>query len=182
MSSPPRLSSTLPPSTFVTAMAWISLAMGVLGVVSGLMQALMLPWLRPDTMLQPLQQAGVELPPALIWVFGHLQVLNLLSLLSSALFTWVSWGLLQRREWARQGFIGFLLLGALGGFGGLLLFGRAVDWMNRQGGDIDPVLASMQYAMWIVLLGSAVLVAALHGWIAWKLCRPAVRTEFHGHG
>ncbi|MFT4255466.1 MAG: hypothetical protein QM599_00635 [Pseudoxanthomonas sp.] len=181
MSVPPRLPAAASRSAFVTVMAWISLAMGALGVASGLMQALTLPLLRPETMLQPLQQAGVELPPALLWMFAHLQALNLLSLLSSALFAWVSWGLLQRREWARLAFIAFLLLGALGGFAGAALFGHVIEWMNRQGGDIDPMLASMQRAMRAVLWVCALLVAALHGWIAWKLCQPAVRAEFRGN-
>ncbi|MFT3761543.1 MAG: hypothetical protein QM761_02820 [Pseudoxanthomonas sp.] len=187
MPSPPRLPSATPAqSGLVTAMAWISMAMGGLGVASGLVQAPLLPLLRPEAMLQPLQQAGFELPPALHWMFGHLQMLNLLSLLSSALFAWVSWGLLKRREWARLGFIAFLGLGAVGGCAGAVLFGRVVEWVNRQGGadggGIDPMLASMQHAMQASLVVSAFLVVVLHGWIAWKLCTREVRAEFRSAG
>ncbi len=91
MIPPPVAPPALPArSSFVTGMAWISIALGVLGAVSGLLQAAMLPALPLDAMMQSLAGAEMTLPPALAWLFSHLQLLNLLSLLSSALFAWVS--------------------------------------------------------------------------------------------
>lgn len=164
-------------SSFVTVMAWISIALGVLGAVSGLMQAALLPALPVEAMLQPLEGTDASLPPALAWMFGHLQLLNLLSLLSSALFAWVSWGLLKRREWGRLGFIGFLVLGALAGFIGAAWFGHVLDGIGG-GEDIDPMLQSLQSAMRTMMWLGAVAVALLHGGIVWKLCSPAIRAEF----
>lgn len=164
-------------SSFVTVMAWISIALGALGAISGLMQAAMLPMLPIDTMLQPLDEAGMALPPALAWMFGHLQLLNFLSLLSSALFAWVSWGLLKRREWGRLGFIAFLVLGALAGIAGAAWFGHVFDGLG--GGDnVDPLLQSLQSAMRTMMWLGAAAVALLHGAIVWKLCTPQIRGEF----
>lgn len=169
-------------SPFVTAMAWISIALGALGAVSGVIQAAVLPALPIDAMLQQLEGADAALPPALAWVFGHLQSLNLLSLLSSALFAWVSWGLLKRREWGRLGFIAFLALGALAGIVGAAWFGRVLDGLGGGGAlaeaGVDPLLQSLQSAMRAMMWLGAVAVALLHGAIVWKLCTPAIRAEF----
>lgn len=173
--NPPRAGSS-----FVTGMAWISIALGVLGVVSGLMQAVLLPALPIESMLQSLQGTDAALPPALAWMFGHLQLLNLLSLLSSALFAWVSWGLLKRREWGRLGFIAFLVLGALAGLVGAAWFGRVLDGINASVAlsDIDPLAAQLQAAMRMAAGLGAAAVVLLHGAITWKLCTPAIRGEF----
>lgn len=173
--NPPRAGSP-----FVTGMAWISIALGVLGMVSGLMQAAMLPALPVEAMLQQLGGADVALPPALAWMFDHLQLLNLLSLLSSALFAWVSWGLLKRREWGRLGFIVFLALGALAGIVGAVWFGHVLDGLGGLGGEdyVDPMLQTLQSAMRTMMWLGAVLVLLLHGAIVWKLCTPAIRAEF----
>lgn len=175
------VASTPAGSRFVAGMAWISIALGVLGAVSGLLQAAMLPALPVDAMMQSLAGAEMSLPPALAWLFSHLQLLNLLSLLSSALFAWVSWGLLQRCEWGRRGFIAFLALGALAGIVAAAWFGRVLDGMGGStdyAGDIDPLLAQLQAAMRATLWVAAAAVALLHGAIVWKLCTPAIRAEF----
>ena len=182
MIPPPVAPPALPArSSFVTGMAWISIALGVLGAVSGLLQAAMLPALPLDAMMQSLAGAEMALPPALAWLFSHLQLLNLLSLLSSALFAWVSWGLLQRREWGRRGFIAFLVFGALAGIVAAAWCGRVLDGMDAgaaHAGDIDPLLAQLQAAMRATLWVAAAAVALLHGAIVWKLCTPLVRAEF----
>lgn len=174
------MSSSPTGSPFVTVMAWISIALGAMGAVSGLLQAAALPMLS-GALLQPLEDAGVALPPALAWLFDHLQLLNLLSLLSSALFAWVSWGLLKRREWGRLGFIAFLVLGALAGIIGAAWFGHVLDGLG--GGAVaeagaDPLLQQLQSAMQMLMWLGAAAVALLHGGIVWKLCTPQIRGEF----
>ncbi|GAB2499784.1 membrane protein [Pseudoxanthomonas sangjuensis] len=173
-----------PRSPFVNALGWVSFALAALGVVSGLMQAAMLPALQPESLLQALGDGGMALPPALRWTFEHLQLLNGASTLLSALFAWVSWDLLRRREWARRAFIAFLVLGAAGGFAGAALCLHALDWAAAQNpmdaGELDPLFASLQSATRVVAIGSASLVALLHAAIVWKLCAPAIRAEFSG--
>src|SRR4051794_36111226 len=112
-------------SEFVTVMAWISLALGLMGVASGIMQGVMLLAMPADRTVQDL--LGViapeaQLPSAILWIFGNLALLNFLSLLSSALFTVVSYGLLKRFEWGRVGFVLFLAASALVGLSGAAVF------------------------------------------------------------
>lgn len=171
---------TTPRSSFVTVMAWISIALGAMGVASGLLQAAMLPSLPMDRFMQELAAAGMALPPLLQRIFAHLQLLNAVSLLGSALFAWVSWALLQRREWARLAFIGFLALGVLGGIAAVVAMQPMLDWANSASGmaEIDPLLRGVQSAMKAAAWLSVLLVAVLHGAIIWKLCTPAIRAEF----
>ncbi|RYZ70540.1 MAG: hypothetical protein EOP91_13225 [Lysobacteraceae bacterium] len=150
-------------------MGWISLALGILGVVSGIMQALMLLALPADRLVAGLLATlapDAQLPPALRWVLEHLDLLNLLSLLSSVLFSLVSWGLLKRYEWGRLGFIWFLACSAVAGLAGAFALARA------------PLLLQLQSATAMVVLVAAALVAALHAAIIWKLRSKAVRDEF----
>ena len=168
-----------PTSAFVTALAWTSLALGVLGTASGLLQAVSLPLVQPETFLQGFAQNGPALPSALTWTFAHLQAINGVSTALSALFAWTSWGLLRRREWARRAFIAFLALGALGGFIGVAMVQNLLGWMAELGAfEADPALAGIAMAMRIAAIGAALLIALLHAAIAWKLCTRAVRAEF----
>ena len=170
-------------SSFVTVMACLSIALGVLGVVSGVMQGAVLVSMDPGQLMrQQFAALGVALPPQLLWMFDHLGLLNFLSLLSSAFVTAVSWGLLRRREWGRLGFIACLALGAVAGFFFAAWFVQAMAWVNAQvGADLaatDPMFQAMQSAMKATLVVSAVLIAAVHAGIVWKLCTPAIRAEF----
>ena len=172
-----------PLSSFVTVMACLSIALGVLGVASGLMQGAVLISVDPgELMRQQFAAIGATLPPQLLWMFDHLGLLNFLSLLSSALVTVISWGLLKRQEWGRLGFIACLALGAVAGFFFAAWFVQVMAWMNEQvGADLaaaDPLFQGMQSAMKTVMVVSAVLIAAAHGGIIWKLCTPTIRAEF----
>jgi len=177
--------TTTPRSEFVTVMAWISLALGVAGVASGVAQGLMLLVTPVDRELQELLAAiapGVELPPALRWTIDHLGLLNFLSLLSSALFTAVSYGLLKRFEWGRVGFALFLAASALAGVLGAAAFVHALPPADGMAAAdiaaIDPAFQGLQSAMKLVMGVGAALIAALHGAIIWKLYRPEIRAEF----
>lgn len=177
--------ATSPRSQFVTVLAWLSIAMAVLGVVGGLLQAVMLAvsGLDPQTFTQLAQADGaVVLPPALEWAFGHLQFLNLLSMLSSVVLGVIAWGLLQRREWGRLGFIALLLLSAALGVAGAFAFADLIDWAQAQSGVdpalADPLIAQMQALMKTAMYGGTLIIAVLHAGIAWKLHTPAVRAEF----
>ena len=171
-------------SSFVTVMACLSIALGALGVVSGVMQGAVLMSMDPGQLMrQQFAAIGVALPPQLLWMFDHLGLLNFLSLLSSVFVSVISWGLLKRHEWGRLGFIACLLLGAVAGFFFAAWFVQAMAWVNEQvGADLaatDPMLQGMQSAMKTMMVVAAVLIAAVHGGIIWKLCTPAIRAEFN---
>ncbi len=172
-------------SPFVTITAWVSLALALLGVVTGVLQGVMLRALGQDRGLLDALAAGaggLAMPPPVLWVFDHLGLLLLLSVLSSALWAAASWGLLKRREWGRFGFIVLLAAGALLAFAGAFAFDRLLAGLDARAGldpaGIDPLLANMQAATRVVMYGGALLIALLHAAIAWKLCTPAVRAEF----
>lgn len=179
----------MPPVTrsqFVTIMAWLSLGLALLGVVTGILQGVMLLAAPVDRSLLDAFAAGasgVALPPPLLWMFDHIGLLLLLSVLSSTLWAVASWGLLQRREWGRFGFIVLLAAGALLACAGAFAFDRLLADLTLQAGmdpaDVDPLLANMQAATRMLMYGGALAIALLHGAIAWKLCTPGVRAEFH---
>jgi hypothetical protein len=184
---PPTSSPTQPSgSKFVTVMAWICIGLGAMNIASGLLQALLLLISSPAVTVQRLSEsAGLNLPPLLTWAINHLGLLNFLSILLSALFTWISYGLLKRFEWARLSFIALLILSAIGFFIGADLFLRALAWVNVSytAGvvEMDDPMNQMQQVMRYTLYTSAVMIAALHGWIAYLLCRPTIRAEFKRH-
>ena len=172
-------------SEFVTVMAWISLALGLAGVASGIMQGVMLLAIPADRMIHDLLGAvapEAQLPSAMLWIFGNLGLLNFLSLLSSALFTVVSYGLLKRYEWGRVGFVLFLAASALAGILGVAVFVHFLSLASGMAGadiaEIDPAFQSLQSAMKVAMIVAALLIAILHGAIIWKLYRPDIRAEF----
>ena len=172
-------------SEFVTIMAWISLALGLMGVASGIMQGMMLLAMPTDRMLHDFLDVvapEAQLPSAMLWIFGNLGLLNFLSLLSSALFAVVSYGLLKRFEWGRVGFVLFLAASALAGLLGAAAFvhflSLASGMTSAEIAEIDPVFQSLQSAMKAVVVVAALLIAVLHGAIIWKLYRPEIRAEF----
>lgn len=174
-----------PRSQFVTITAWLSLALALVGVLTGLLQWAMFAASPADQGLLDALTAGgsgVALPPSLLWMFDHLGLLLLASLLSSVLLAVASWGLLQRREWGRFGFIVLLVGGALLTLAGAFAFDRLLADLNARAGldpaSVDPLLANLQAAMRMAMYAAALLVGILHGAIVWKLCTPAVRAEF----
>jgi hypothetical protein len=173
-------------SSFVTVMAAISLALGGLGVLSNLMQLLLAGALPAEGLAAGLLPPDTPVPAPLLWLNEHLVGLSLAGALLSAVLAWVSWGMLRRREWARRAFITGLILAALANFAGLPLldnvFGSLVDSMaGADAADLDQLRAmthTLQQALfWCGLVG-AVMIAAVHGWIAWRLCSPKIRAEF----
>jgi hypothetical protein len=175
----------MPRSEFVTVMAWISLALGVAGVASGIVQGVMLLSMPTDRMLHDflgVVAPEAQLPSAMLWLFGNLGLLNFLSLLSSALFAVVSYGLLKRFEWGRVGFVLFLATSALIGILGAAVFVHFLSLANgmtsAEIAEIDPVFQSLQSAMKTAMVVAALLIVVLHGAIIWKLYRPEIRAEF----
>ena len=120
---PPPLPGAVPQrpaGSFVSVMAWISVALGLLGILYGAMQVLIGLFLPADFYLRMLNPYGGEppsLPPLMHWLYTHTLLMGVLTLLMSAVFAWVSWALLKRREWGRKGFIALLVLGTVGQLG-----------------------------------------------------------------
>jgi len=128
-------------------------------------------------------------PPAVAWMLEQRRLLSLLGLLLSGLFLVSSWGLLRRRDWARWTFIAFLLATALLNFASLALVGQFFDGMvgmfpqefldSREGREFMAQMQANRIVSLVTATATALAFAGLHGWLAWKLCTPQVRAEFH---
>lgn len=188
MSAPPPplpAARPAPRSMFVTVMALLSVGLGVLGVISGLLQAAVFASLDlGDQLVAGLAQGGAQalLPPQLLWVFEHLQLINGLSTLGAVVATVISWALWQRREWGRLGFIALLLLSAgLGILFAVWAAGVMDALLAQAAGDpalADPMVTQMLALSKLTMFGSSLVIALLHAGIAWKLHTPAIRAEF----
>jgi hypothetical protein len=185
---PPIPGDARPGNNFVTVLAWISIGLALLGLLYGLVQTVMGLVLPADFYLRMLNPYGGEppaLPPLMHWLYTNTLLMGLLMLVMSAIFLWVSWGVLKRREWARKGFIAVLVLGTLWQFACIFALPQFIEGMLAiqggalpQGQTLPPEFEGFMTAA--MLMGGlvAVVFAVLHLWIIWKLCTPAVREEF----
>lgn len=189
---PPPIPGTERPSgSFVTVLAWISIALALLGLLYGLMQTVMGLVLPDDFYLRMLNPYGGEpprLPPLMHWMYTNTLSMGVLMFVLSAVFLWVSWGVLKRREWGRKGFIAVLVLGTLWQFACIFALPQFIEGMLAvqagalpQGQTMPPELEGFMTAAMLMGGAVAVVFAALHLWIVWKLCTPAVRAEFDPH-
>ncbi|NIK34278.1 hypothetical protein FHY15_003459 [Xanthomonas arboricola] len=175
-----------PRGGFVTPLAWVSLLLGVVSAMSNLLQIAMIV-LMPDAAALGLPE-GIILPASLQWLIDHALSLSVVGVVLSVAFAWLSWALLQRREWARVGFVAVLLVTALLNAGGLALIGplfesvqamlpadvvHSPEWPQLQA----RLQATRQAALLLTGLG-VLAIGCLHAALAWRLCTPAVRAEF----
>ncbi|PPU75460.1 hypothetical protein XcuCFBP2542_14235 [Xanthomonas cucurbitae] len=182
----PHRTALQPRGGLVTPLAWVSLLLGAASALANLLQVVVLVAV-PDagTLALP---AGMRIPHAWQWLIDHAMALSLLGVVLSVAFAWLSWALLQRREWARIGFVVVLLATGLLNFAGLALIGPLFDcvqamlpaelvhspeWPQLQ----VRLQATRQMALVLTGLG-ALAIGGLHAALAWRLCTPAVRAEF----
>ena len=177
-----------PAANFVDVLGKISILLGVLGVAYALVQWAVLMLLPDDFMGRAFAMASEELPPLpsmLRGLLDHLDAMAWATLLSSLFFLVVSWGVLKRNNTARIGFIAVMVLGTLMNFASIVLLMQMLDWINQIGTSLQvegqgmpgQMQASNAVSMGMGVI-SALAFAALHGWIIYKLCTPAVRAEF----
>ncbi|UXA54950.1 hypothetical protein M0D46_09490 [Xanthomonas prunicola] len=170
----------------VTPLAWVSLLLGVVSVLANLVQIAMIV-LTPDAAALGLPE-GIALPHSWQWLIDHAMSLSVAGVVLSAAFSWLSWALLQRREWARVGFVAVLLVTGLLNFGGLALIGPLFDGLQTllpadvlQSPEWPHMQARLQATqqMALILTGlGALAIGCVHAALAWRLCTPAVRAEF----
>lgn len=183
MNAPPPL----PRNGFVSVLARISMLLAALAVLGSLAQAAPALAVGDATVARIASHAAV--PPVVAWMLEQRRLLSLLGLLLSGLFLVSSWGLLRRRDWARWTFIAFLLATALLNFASLALVGQFFDGMvgmfpqefldSREGREFMAQMQANRIVSLVTATATALAFAGLHGWLAWKLCTPQVRAEFH---
>jgi hypothetical protein len=177
--------ATSRPSQFVTVMAKISIVLGIAGAAYGLLQAVVIASLSDSESLQAVfaEVSAAGLPPSALWLIGHLPAMGWGFLLMAGAFLAASVGLLKRYEWGRLAFIAFMLAGAAANFLGVWLLVVVFDWLQSlpiatETAALRTELAQLRAMSLVLTAGSAVVFAALHGWIVYQLCTPGVRAEF----
>ena len=184
---PPLPAPPRPGGGFVTVIGWIAFALGLLGALYGLTQVIGGLFMPKDIYLRMMNPGGqaLTLPPIMEWFYTHTLLVGIVELALSALFAWVAWQVLKRRDWARIAFVAFLLLGMAWQFGSMWLMPQLIEGMLSAQSAMLPPGQSMPGEMrevmrMAMMMGSAVglLIAALLGWVAWKFCTRRVREEF----
>jgi hypothetical protein len=177
--------ATPPRSPVVTAMAMISIVLGIACTAYGVLQAVMVSvFVRNEPLKGALVELkAVDLPAFAEWLLSHLPAASWSFTLLSGAFLASSVGLLKRREWGRQTFIVFMVVGAAVNFLGVWLLMAVFDWveslpMAAESLAMQAELARLRVVSLATMTGSAVVFAALHAGIVYQLCTSAVRAEF----
>lgn len=172
----------------IDSMAKISLLLGVIWLLCALAQALLMTALPAGTIAQLPALIALRLPAWLQWCLDHLLALSWLSLALALAFCATSWALLRRREWGRLAFVAFLVVTALANFASLPLIWQLFDalqaWLPhaaQYGVDAVQLHSDLRVGRITGMVSAALtalVFAALHGWIVHHLYRPAIRAEF----
>ena len=174
----------LPRSTFITALAWISIAMASLATFVSVLQAVM--FFTVFTSARGVTNRdwpGQENLPSLVrYLFTHPELLFGMFWTLSALTLIAGIGLLRRRNWARLYFIAILAFGIFWQASGV--------WIQREiMAVVPPTLKNLrspfadefELAERLMSVGTivfAVLICILFAWLIKRLVSKAVRVEF----
>ncbi len=144
-------------SLFVTAIAWMTMVLGV-GMVAGLGSGLLAPW---------------------PWAASTVAALSLAAVIAAA-------GLLMRLDWARRVFIALLVLVIAAHLPGLWLQYQVVQHLVGDGlRGAGPVSPAVEHLFSLVVMASLGMAAALTSaacallaWAVRRLMSPSIRQEF----
>lgn len=183
--------TALPPrSTFISVLAWLSIAFTGFGTLIAILQNLMLNLLFPvEQMTQSMQmpEAQAQLPAFTLFMFAHMRAFVggfLVFFLTLLVF---SIALLKRKNWARIGFIIFLAFGIVTTLATPLIQYHLVNNvfvppMSESGVEIP---ADFQIIANVMLVFSALMslgFCALYAWLIKRLVSPSIVTEFRSQG
>jgi hypothetical protein len=174
---------TVEGSSFVTAVAWVFIALAGLGTLITAMQNIMLFTVFPLEEVRQLPADDPEVQAVPAWAkfaMRHFKLWFLFFFAVSAATLVSAVGLLRRLNWARLLFVGILIFGVIWNLGAPVL-GLAMmraDRFGPEGGDVARMHLFMQAFTGVLALG----MACLFGWIAWRLCSPTIRAEFQSSG
>lgn len=177
-----------PRSTFVTVVGWLFVAFSGFGTLIGVLQNLMLHLFFPLAQMRQDLPADAGLPPMFQFLAAHFAWFFALALANNAAMLVASIGLLRRRNWARLLFIGLLVLGIASSVAGVAVQQAFMSEMMAMPGmhdlpaeahaDMQAQMQGMLIFMRVFGIGLTVAMAAVLGWIAWKLCTPQIVAEF----
>ena len=166
-------------ATFVTVLGWIFICFTALGVVTTLMQNIMVTFVFPDLTKQVPSDSAVAEGGLIVF-----RIFAAFMFILSAFSLYASWSFLQRRSWARRAFVVFLALGVAWAAFVFLGFGVGVgvfDMFSRfpsSSTDAPPNVAGVFRVMGITFGLFAAGLGVLLVWLIKRLRSPEVRAEF----
>jgi hypothetical protein len=175
-----------PRSTFVTAVAWVFIALTGFATLISLLQNIMIWTLFPvDQMHAAVAQARQQqqnMPAASLFLMEHMRELvgGMFVLLLITLI--ISIALLRRRNWGRVLFIWLLGFGIAWNILGVVwqwFFFRSMP-QPPKGTPMQPQFQTMATAMEIFSLILAIGISVLFAWIIKRLTSSAIKSEFVG--
>ena len=172
-----------PRSGFVTAIGWLGVVFGAMGILVSLLQLAMLSMMFPDIGTLANDPQLQQMPPLVRWIFEHFALFIGFNAMVCLVILVASIGLLKRRNWARLTVVGLLVAGVLANVAGLVLQQVAMGQMAGIPGatappEFEAQLATMRAMMLGVGVAVVAVIALIHGAIAWKLLSAPVRREF----
>jgi hypothetical protein len=171
-------------SSFVTALAWVLIAVSGFGTFISLMQAVMLTFFFPSEHFWSNARAphGIEnIPPLMQFLSSKVQYFFLAFWLLTALTLVSSIGLLRRKNWARLIVVGIFGLGVIWNLGGIWLQWQmfsSTQFPAKAPAEFTQQMETMMGAMRVGTTIFAVAVAALLAWLIKRLVSLPIRREF----
>lgn len=170
-------------SSFVTAVAWVFIALCGFTTFISIMQNVMINTVFPVHEMQKAAAApGVpEMPAFFRFMMGNVRLFFASFLLVSAAMLGAAVGLLKRKNWARLLFIVILSLGILWNIGGMVLqFTIMQDFPKPAGAppEFAATFSTMRTVMMVFSALMAIGFSALFGWIIRRLTSVEIRREF----
>lgn len=179
------MNATAARSTFVTVLAWISIAFTGFGTLISILQNIMIHtmFVGPefDRAMRAAPPEGVPAPAA--FMMSHMQLLFGAFLAVSALTLVVSIGLLLRKNWARLAYIGLMALGivwSVVGLGFQFWMFSSMQELFQQASQGAPNMKPFFIAMSVISVLFAAGFAWLYGWIIKRLLSAPIAAEFKG--
>ncbi|HET7844562.1 MAG TPA: hypothetical protein VFL14_10455 [Xanthomonadales bacterium] len=172
--------SSVPRSTFVTAIGGVFTALSALYLVMAIMQNILFALVpMPAEMFSP-PAGDPVMPPAAQWMFAHFRELMVANLALSVVSLAVSIGLLMRKEWARRGFIALMAIGIAWNVATLAFQLYVFEHIRSgfAGSGAPEGMGGFFIVMQVVMVLFAGAFCWLFGWIAWRLAKPEVQREF----
>lgn len=170
-----------PRSTFVTAVAWVFIALAGFATAIAILQNIMLALMFPQEEMRAAANTK-DFPAFAGYMFAYPHIIFGAFLAVSATTLVSAIGLLKRQNWARLIFIAILVVGILWNLGSLVLMFFAFSSMppvpDHAPADFRDQFETMSRIMTGFSVVIALAFAGLFGWIIKRLLSPEIRGEF----
>jgi hypothetical protein len=171
-------------STFVTAVAWVFIALSGFATLISILQNVMITLMLPvEEMREATKAENAQAMPGIfrfmannVRLFFFIPLVVFATTLASAI------GLLMRKNWARIAFISILALGIALELASIAMPFFMSSWMAempiQQQSDFDKNFKLMWNIMMGVITVMNLLIAGLFAWIIKRLISPSIKREF----